>query len=102
MQDWIWSARNDCGETGETWATGVDEESLDSGHTLGIDERGKSKTAARQIRLEAEVSTGEEPRIWSGLVSCGGKVRKKVPSLCVGCDGGARHMRTCRGSGTVG
>lgn len=40
---WIWSARNDCGETGETWATGVDEESLDSGHTPGIDERGKSQ-----------------------------------------------------------
>ena len=36
--DWIhWSARDDCGETGETRTTGVDEESLDSGHTPGID-----------------------------------------------------------------
>ena len=58
--------------------TGVDEESLDSGHTPGIDERGKSRTTALEIRLEAEVSRGgtEDP---AGLVSCGGKVRKKAP-----------------------
>ncbi len=49
--------------------TGVDEESLDSGHTPGIDERGKSRTAALEIRLEAGVMV-------------------------------ARHMGTCRGSGT--
>ena len=41
----------------------ADEESLDSGHTPGIAERGKSRTAARgQIRLEAEVSS-REPRM---------------------------------------
>jgi hypothetical protein len=59
----------------------VDEESLDSGHTPGLDERGWEN------RLERDVSS-MEPRIRPVLVNWGGKVRKKAPWLG---DGGASY-----------
>jgi hypothetical protein len=60
----------------------VDEESLDSGHTPGIDLKGVNPRLPRdRFDWVAEVSMGEEPRNRPGLVSRGGKVRKKVPHL---------------------